>query len=488
MSTPMPPLRLIAEPKPSYRERYMCETDRHRNRAQRFVRADGNNPYQFVYPTVEIPTEWTTKLQHALHIRLTLVTVPNERVPVRCVHPYPIDTEDTNVIKDPSSNALYFPVSYDELRSGRKSFQFTQKKLTKYQLRNHGPLRLFNSDEKDNGRLQDPTDVRRFIEIYELKKSQLVFSIAALQPDTLLPVIYDISSAFSHVMTAITASMNDEDIGFRCSPRKGDCKGGDEIIMVIPKIDRRKSLTVCFEHPSINSRSTVNLEFVDTKTILFYSPPCPFTLTIDNPTVSIPIVVTQNNLVIAHVDFIYQSLNRCLVCDSNFILTNSNSASYKKRLLTELDEVDAIRFNKAALDRTEKNEFDHSHIRNYLIAAKKSIPLKSDIQYPLFDNAMCEGSIDSALKLLQTSNNCFDRKNDPTEISLLNDSTLNRNKSNETMYKKRTKTANQVTNKGNNLLRVLANVSKDHYKETNGSLTSLSNDEMKYLMSKFNQG
>ncbi|CAF1569300.1 unnamed protein product, partial [Adineta steineri] len=67
-----------------------------------------------------IPTEWTTKLQHALHIRLTLVTVPNERVPVRCVHPYPIDTEDVNVIKDPSSNSLYFPLSDDELLTGQK--------------------------------------------------------------------------------------------------------------------------------------------------------------------------------------------------------------------------------------------------------------------------------------------------------------------------------------------------------------------------------
>ncbi|CAF3772748.1 unnamed protein product [Rotaria socialis] len=484
MTAPMPPLRLIAEPKSSYRERYMCETDRRRNRAQRFVRADSNNPYQFVYPTVEIPTEWTDKLHHSLHIRLTLVTVPNERAPVRCVHPYPIDTEDTNVIKDPSSNALYFPVSYDELRSGRKSFQFTQKKLTKYQLRNHGALRLFNSDEKDNDRLQDPTDVRRFIEIYELKKSQLVFSIATIQANTQLPVIYDISSVFSHVMTAITAPMNDEDIGFRCSPKKGDCKGGDEIIMVIPKIDRRKSLTVCFEHPSINSRCNVSLEFLDTRTILFYSPPCPLMLTIDNPTVSIPIVVTQNSAVIAHVDFIYQSLNRCVVCDSNFILTNSNSASYKKRLLTELDEVDAIRFSEAGLDRQKKSEFDHSHIRNYIIKAKKSIPLKLDIQYPLLDNAMCKRSIDSAFNLVQTTNNYFDQKDDPIEISLLNDSTLNQNKSNETMFRKRTKTANQVTNKGNNLLRVIANVSKDHSRETNGSLTSLSDDEMNYFMSK----
>jgi hypothetical protein len=51
---------------------------------------------------------------------LTHVTVPNELVNVRCVHPYSIDTEDINVIKDPGTNSLFFPVSKDELETGRK--------------------------------------------------------------------------------------------------------------------------------------------------------------------------------------------------------------------------------------------------------------------------------------------------------------------------------------------------------------------------------
>jgi hypothetical protein len=47
--------------------------------------------------------------------------------------------------------------------------------------------------------------------------------------------------------------------------------------------------------------------FVDTKTISFYTPPCPVLLTRDNPSISIPIVVTQNGTEIGRIDFIYQA-------------------------------------------------------------------------------------------------------------------------------------------------------------------------------------
>lgn len=57
----IPPLRILAQPKTSYRGRYMCETDRRRNRAQRFVRAD-YNLQGFAYPTVEVKFYKNTKL------------------------------------------------------------------------------------------------------------------------------------------------------------------------------------------------------------------------------------------------------------------------------------------------------------------------------------------------------------------------------------------------------------------------------------------
>jgi len=56
MAHSMPRLRIIAEPKASYRERYICEGDRRRNRAQRFVRAD-DNPDKLVYPTIQVTSK-----------------------------------------------------------------------------------------------------------------------------------------------------------------------------------------------------------------------------------------------------------------------------------------------------------------------------------------------------------------------------------------------------------------------------------------------
>jgi hypothetical protein len=88
--------------------------------------------------------------------------------------------------------------------------------------------------------LEDPTDARKLIETYQLRQSQLLFSIAVFQNDGQLPVIYDVSSVFAQIMTGDTTKTNDDDISFRCSPLRGDWRGGEEILMVIPKIDKRK--------------------------------------------------------------------------------------------------------------------------------------------------------------------------------------------------------------------------------------------------------
>ncbi len=95
------------------------------------------------------------------------VTVPNDKESIVCVHPYPIDTDDPNVQKDPANNALYFPVTNDDFMNGRKrykkndasaslfcyfdlffSFLLTRKKLVQSALKLHGPLRIVGSGKK----------------------------------------------------------------------------------------------------------------------------------------------------------------------------------------------------------------------------------------------------------------------------------------------------------------------------------------------------
>lgn len=53
MAEAVPTLRFVAEPRVSYRARYVCEGRPSRNRSQRFVRADDNSD-GYVYPTIEV--------------------------------------------------------------------------------------------------------------------------------------------------------------------------------------------------------------------------------------------------------------------------------------------------------------------------------------------------------------------------------------------------------------------------------------------------
>lgn len=57
-----------------------------------------------------------------MYIRVTSVTIPTEPDFIVCIHPYPIDTEDTNVIRDPDNNALYFPVTNEDIVRGSKRY------------------------------------------------------------------------------------------------------------------------------------------------------------------------------------------------------------------------------------------------------------------------------------------------------------------------------------------------------------------------------
>ena len=70
----MEKLRIIAQPKAFYRERYCSETDPSKNRAQRFIRADDERS-KHEYPTVQVrsprqhatPKENLSLVSHRFH-------------------------------------------------------------------------------------------------------------------------------------------------------------------------------------------------------------------------------------------------------------------------------------------------------------------------------------------------------------------------------------------------------------------------------------
>lgn len=140
------------------------------------------------------------------------------------------------------------------------SLQFTLYKLTQFELRAYGPLQLLNPSLKlilffysmnnllfsDFGTPQffeDLSDPRKIIETYKLNQSQFVCSLAVFPNPQQSPIIYDVSTVYSQIINAITTQINEEDIDVRCSPRRGDCLGGEEILLVIPKVDKRKGLS-----------------------------------------------------------------------------------------------------------------------------------------------------------------------------------------------------------------------------------------------------
>lgn len=131
-------LRILAQPKAFYRERYCSETDPTKHRAQRFIRADDETS-KHEYPTVQvriyihtnlkyspnifkqIPSKWRD-LNRNLYIRVTLVT-SSEHIPVVCIHPYAIDTHENDILRDPYHNSLYFPITKEEIHAGEKRYR-----------------------------------------------------------------------------------------------------------------------------------------------------------------------------------------------------------------------------------------------------------------------------------------------------------------------------------------------------------------------------
>lgn len=128
-------------------------------------------------------------------------------------------------------------------------------------------------DQHDIQRVSNIHDAKQIIDTYQLWKSQLVFTIAERIADYRLPVpvphttvasqvmcdeasgrrsmfngqcssesillVFFVSSEESMPSTPAASTILDEDTVI-CTPRKGAWAGGDEILMMIPKLDRRK--------------------------------------------------------------------------------------------------------------------------------------------------------------------------------------------------------------------------------------------------------
>ena len=173
-----------------------------------------------------------------MYIRVISVTIPTEPDFIVCIHPYPIDTEDTNVIRDPDNNALYFPVTNEDIVRGSKryigllvpsyiyvqvfflsSFRLIRKKILQSELKLYESLRILDSskfekqmkfnnsfflfvclDRRHIFRTTNRSRGKELIKTYSLWKSQLAFC-AAEMIDGMNFKIHTTSMVFTQVMT-----------------------------------------------------------------------------------------------------------------------------------------------------------------------------------------------------------------------------------------------------------------------------------------------
>ncbi|CAF2631998.1 unnamed protein product [Rotaria sp. Silwood2] len=528
MAQPSEKLQIIAQPKAFYRERYCSETDPRKNRAQRFIRADDETS-KHEYPTVQIPLKWRDS-NRDLYIRVTLVTIFSEKAPVICIHPYTIDTTENDVFRDSHNNSLYFPITKDDVLCGHKNFRISRKKMVQHDLKSYGPLHLFDLNQTDIQRVMNSHDAKQIIETYQLWKSQLVFTIAERLYNDLFPVPIPSTSVTSQIMcdeasrrekpfindTNYIAMLNDATI--KCTPRKGDWNGGDEILMTIPKLDKRRIFNIYFDYGSMGKLGDIKITFVDSKTIFFQTPPCQMSIAERNFTV--PIIVTQNDLIIARVDFIYlmpmtTTINLCSRCQCDvmninhmnnkrryFILDPTEDdggeliAQQMSRLTTEEKYVESNRrlINDDKISKFDKYlgqlqdaivEFVRTNNPSRLFRRTRLLLAKCDQNPPPLDDAIRHGHIDLALKLIEqvvdmsTSPGLLERKNNDGETPLLLAAKLNEWILLEAMLKKRLDLTENTDKNDNNILHLLANISENKANETIKNVLLLLPDNIK---------
>jgi hypothetical protein len=265
------------------------------------------------------------------------------------------------------------------------------------------------------------------------------------------------------------------------------------------------AFTVRFVHPRIDPTCIVPLDFVDAKTISFYTPPCPVQLTKDNPTVSIPIVVIQSDIEVARVDFVYQSceyffiyllylfqlffpVERCLSCNSSFIFTKTNSPIKNKRSYSDFDETDGVELPSSSRSRVEKKEANQSNIRGFITAVRKSSSTNVEDQFGLLEIAIQQGDIDLAIKLIKQTTGYLTRENDQGQTPLLLAAQFNQSRLIRAILKKRPELAEQVDRRNNNLLHLLARVPEDKAVKTiEDVFIILDNKTKEFLISALNE-
>ncbi|CAF3351755.1 unnamed protein product [Rotaria sp. Silwood1] len=510
-------LLILAEPKAFYRDRYYCETDKTKNRAQRFIRAE-DNQLKYEYPTVKIPKKWCDPTRQ-IYIRVTSVTIKSEHVPYHCIHPYEIDTEDKNVIKDPEHNSLYFPINEKEFITGEKN----RRKMIQNDLKEYGPFRLFSSNEPDTQCVLDSQDAKHKIVVYQLWKSQFIFTIAERHDNVSLPIPIPHTTAESQIIvdevtdarnSSMHSSKGNSNNLIKCIPQKGDWQGGDEVLIIMSKPIKRKGCTICFDFELFGTQIVNDITYIDKKVIVFRTPPCPVLPGDENMKVSI--VIKENNIVLSSIDFYYvtpmkATIQLCAQCQSYM---NDNRISNKRRyervefdsgqrLVSQMEQLsieEKTIQSQVPISSDEKTDKFDKYLNQLQVALEKFVRTndpsrlfrrtrillsKCNESSPPLHDAIQRGHIQIALSLIEQvldmnpSQGLLEKENENGETPLLIAAKCNQWKLIEPILKNRCDLAKQKDKDGNNLLHLLANSNEDESAEIIKNIFKILPDRIK---------
>jgi len=170
------------------------------------------------------------------------------------------------------------------------------------------------------------------------------------------------------------------------------------------------------------------------------------------------------------------------------MLTDTLSPITNKRSYTEFEEDDGVEFLNLTLNRTQnREEVDHSSMPKSIFEASLSSSFQSGDKFPFLYNAIQQGDIDGALKLIEETNSLLEQENNQGETPLLLAAKLNLNKLIQTILEKRPELVNRTDKQGNNLLHLLASVPGDKAKTTiENVLTRLDNTTKERLIRNLN--
>ncbi|CAF4813233.1 unnamed protein product, partial [Rotaria socialis] len=511
-------LHILAQPKLFYRDRYPCETDPEKNRAQRYIRAEDDKT-SYEYPTVKIPKKWRHSTRQ-IYIRVTSITIESELVPYHCIHPYEIDTPDKHAIKDLKNNSLYFCVKDDELITGEKSFQITRKKMIQHDLRLYGPLRLFSSNQPDRQVSINVDDAKLKIARYQLWKSQLVFTITELTGTNHWPVPIVHTSVKSQIMIDRETDKRNASINIvndkvktklKCVPQKGDWKGGDEVVIIMPKPIKRKAYNICFDFGSYGQQTVKEIEYIDMKTLVFRTPSCP--ILPDDENIKASIIVRDNNSTSYSIDFYYLTptkagIHLCSRCQNrqwDDRMNNKRKCEYKESFENDSGHNLLLQMKKLSIEKKtsqsrvriasyETNSKFEKYLNRLKAASEKFIRTNDPSRLFRQVRALLTGcdenppplhdAIQQQVLDMSPSQGILEKQNENGETPLLIAAKLNQWKLMEPILRNRLDLVQQKDKAGNNLLHLLAEIDDDEGAATIQNVIKILPNESKELLLK----